>query len=333
MEEALQRYIQRKLAPGKGGRFQTAVPLAEGVRADGILRTDDTLYLIEEKQKSSDTGSVAQLALYRDLLETSHPDIKVVPVLASHSVAPGVKRLLEKIGGKLVEIPAGLSVRPDDSGTRIPLTTEQSWRVICALLRSGASKSLRSLAKESGVSLGWVYRVVRELRSRSIAESGKSGISIVNGPKLLDVIAFERPLDSLVRATFRLNRPSAHEAAMEISRTLGANKGATLGEGFSFCGETAAGIHSGYSVRRNSADLYLEGRELGRVLQGMHEPKGKIQIQVLMPDRPACLSGTLSEGVKIVSEDMALLDTAGLGFRARDLTLKLMERLREHAGH
>jgi hypothetical protein len=267
---------------------------------------------------------VAQLALYQALWERADPHAKVTPVLVARSAPAAVRELLTQIGGTLVEVPPGLLPPADVPTGLTPLTTEKAWKVFTTLLRLRVARGVRPLGQESGVSAGWVHRTVNELVARGIAQKGEEGIVLADPRKILDVVAFERPLKSIQTEIIPTDYVNAHEAAVEITRILSRPR-ADLGPiAFGFGGHTAAGLYTGYAHRQDRVDLYIDDPDFRPYVAGAGTEHG-VRIHVLKPDRGIAAGSETVDDVRLVSRDLALLDVAGLGYAARDVALKLLE--------
>jgi len=297
-----------------------------------MAQTEGHVYLIEVKSGLASRDAVAQLALYRDLYERLHPHLKVTPVLVARSAPAAIRSLLHDIGAQLIEAPPRLLPIADVQSGITRLTTEKAWKVFTTLLRLRVVKGVRPLGQESGVSAGWVHRTVAELTARGITRKGDEGISLVNPNKILDVVAFERPLKSLETDVIQTDYENAHEAAVEITRILSRDRPEFGPIEFGFGAHTAAGLYTGYAHRQDRVDLYLDGPDFRPYVVGPGVGGG-VLVHVLKPDRNISAGSELIEGIRLVSRDIALLDVAGLGFSARDVALKMLESYgsRQHA--
>lgn len=321
MDDELGSYIRQSLGESKGS-LRREVQIGPGVVADFVLEAGNTIYVFEVKTGVPKSSAVAQLALYKDLLQKSSKGKLVVPILVVRNATSNVRELVERIQGQVLEVPPGLlPSSPLEKGI-VPLTTEKSWKVVTALLRLRAVKSARALAEAAGVSLGWTHQAAKELQARNIIEYGEAGIKLIAPQKILDAAGLERPFEKLRYDIIESDYQNAHEAAVTLTEVFG-NAREQLGPvHFAFGGYTAAALHTGYARRLDRLDLYVDDPN---VKPYIHSAGGGIPIHLYHPDRPLDPGAETLEGARVVSRDIALLDVAGLGYAARDLALKLLE--------
>ena len=316
--EQLELYlIDRLRLPGKSLKRE---PTIDSVRPDFVARDGQTLYVIEVKARRATENDVAQLALYRALLEARHPNLKIRPILVSREVPPTVDALLRKIGAEALEPPpqliSGGSYRSRGSASREAsrLTGPKSWRVVCRLVQLRTA-SIRQLALRSNVSYAWAHATVQKLVREGIAAQQGPIVRFLNAEKLLNGVAWERPFEKLRLDTVPSEYDNAFEAARQLTRIL-----KRAGVPFAFTARTSSTLRTGYSRQFKSVDLDLNEDDLGLLGSG----GGKVQINVFRPDRPLEELESI-QGILMASWHLTLLDTAGLGFSSRDLALELVK--------
>lgn len=321
MEPELRRYVLAALAL-RDEDAQEERSLAEGLRADLVAVAGDKIFVVECKAATATEAAVAQVNLYRDLVQRQQPGREVIPVLVVRQAPERVRHLMNLVGGRIVEAPPRLLPPPSLPIGTVPLTADKAWKVITTLLRLGVAKSVRSLAEESKVSSGWVHRTVKELEARKIAESGGGGVRVTQPLKLLDIVAMERPFERLLTKTIATDFADSHEAAQTINRTLSRQREDVGPAHFAFGGLTAASLYTGYARRVDRVDLYVDDPDIEPYVAS---PGGGVQVRLYRPDRPITEGTKELQGVRVVSKDLALLDVAGLGFQNRDIARKLLE--------
>jgi len=320
MQPELTSFIQEALGI-KGASIKERVNLPGGATADAIIKTPSTLYVVEVKSGLPRQDAVAQLAFVAKLAQKAYPGLTVTPLLVVRNAPESVRASLKEIEGILVEVPPQLLPQSDRPKGLVPLTTERAWRVVTSLLRQRVAKSVRALATSSGVSIGWVYQVVSELKTRGIVETN-GGLRLTDPAKLLDIVPSERPFEKLRFGTVQSAYTDAREAAVELTRLLSKPPGRKNPFAFAFGGWTAAGLYTGYAHRHDVLDLYAVSNDIQPYIG---EKGGGIPVRLYSPDRPLLEEAQKVEKVRVVSRDVALLDIAGMGFSAHDLAMILLQ--------
>jgi hypothetical protein len=292
---------------------------------DLIIEDGSKTYVVELKRIVR-LDELSQLGLLRLLMNASCTSIDNIEfIIAGKLITKDVAKAAEKIGIKFIKLPAGANVEEaHDKAGNIPvkLTSPKSWQVISYLLKVKAA-SIRQIAIGSGVSYGWTHAVVRALAARGIVSDTGGHTEITDINKLLNGIAWERPFERLLAQEIRIAANSPVALAQEICLVCDEQQIPCA-----FTSFTAGEIYTGYSARHDSAYLYLEKKNIAE-LTGMFDvhSDGGIIARIYTPERDVFKDRGIfsTQGVWLVSPAQSLLDCAGLGYAARDLTQKLVE--------
>ena len=293
------------------------------LRPDYVIADNNTHYCIKIKNKAS-IDAIARLNLYSDLMKREkNADIEIIPVLAVKTIDPRASDLAEEMGIRIIKLPWDLKIKSgsDNKQTKntTRITSEKSWKIVSRLLQGPSS--IRQLSKKEGVSYGWAHKTVQSLLDQNIAEKDAYQVKITDTRKLLNGIAWERPMKNLLYQEIYVDYAGSHEAAVALTSNLDAEN-----IPHSFTGRTAGGLYTGYGFRHDSADLYLERSVIPEFIEHF-ESKSKTQVKILIyaPDRDIFSSTQLTESVRLASAGIVLLDLAGMGHTERDLTNEMLK--------
>jgi hypothetical protein len=170
----------------------------------------------------------------------------------------------------------------------------------------------------SGTSFGWTHAVFVQLQRSGIMERQGSAYVVVDMPRLLDGIGWERPLSSLVVKEWPVESGTPDEVVADIRI---ADKDAIL------TGLAAAEGLSEHSRRTNVIQVY--SRSLPHLERQLGSSDKGLRIQVLRPDRDIPVKRGTVPGkgpVNVVAIEQLILDLAGMGHSARDVLIKIMEK-------
>lgn len=260
---------------------QREVVVAPGVRVDAVLRTPTHAYVIDAKSQPASPEAIAWVQLARQLLAKSETDRIVVGVLVVPGAGPSVRRLAAEAGVELLEVSPSLLPRDSERIGSTPLTSEQSWAVVVALLKLQRVASVRELARRTGVSLGWTHRVALELEARGALAHRGANLVVEDPAPLLDAVASERPLTALEVA--RIDTGFEKPEPLSLHLTLQANALQSQGGGLYVGGTTAAAWYTDYLIQHDRFDVYSEDPQ---PLQALFEGRrGGVQLRVHKPDR------------------------------------------------
>lgn len=299
---------------------------ADLVRPDLVLRSGKSLILVVVKYRI--TSDDLAMALLMGRLEASRatPTGEVHLVLLAKVVPEDVRSAAARVGVHVIQLDwaVELPIMPSKrkySPTK--LSSDVSWRVILWLLRSGPS-SIRRVALGTGASYGWTHATVMRLIERGVAERTPRGIAINDAPRLLNGVAWERPLLDLQVTSFKVGGGEMMQSAMAIEAV-------TLRKGVAhaFTGPTAVGFYTGYAHRFDRLSIYLDKEDVESVRNVLEDPAGSRSLEVFRPDRAVFKDTEEHEGLTLVSPAQALLDITGFGYSYWDFTLKMVEHIAE----
>jgi hypothetical protein len=147
-------------------------------------------------------------------------------------------------------------------------------------------------------------------------------VTIADVKNLLNGVAWERPMKNLQAGEFFINFSGSHTAAQEISRTLKEQK-----IPFAFTTYTAGGLYTAYAFRQDAVYLYLKRETISQFKENFGTEKdSSIRAVIYAPDRDVFTYTREREAVVITSPSQTLLDLAGLGYSAMDLTSVMVEK-------
>lgn len=292
------------------------VPLNTDIRPDLIIKDGKANYLVEVKNYATEQ-SIARLALLKQLLKDEK--MKVTYVLAAKNIPKTISDLAQRIQVTVIQLPLNIPVNVSDDEGRI--TTENAWKVVTDIL-SNELTSIMGISRRTGISYGWAHRIANRLISRGMAEKFNDQVRMNNIPKLLNVIALERPMVALNKGIINTNYSDSHDAATGLTRSLERS-----GVHFAFTGFTAASIYTGSAIRHDAVYMYVnDDGEYRNLKSNEVRNLGGIKIYIYLPDRDVTKDSILSGNVRIVSKGQALLDMAGFGRSGGDLALDLGKR-------
>lgn len=289
---------------------------------DLLLQDEGKVYVVEVKAGRANIHAVGQLCLYRDMIARNEglSEDRIELVLAAKSIPEGVRQALANVDGQAVPLPPGLELQ--QAKANVPLgktqvTTPKAWRVACTLLAQPLP-SINQLHEEADVSYGWTHRTVRNLEEHGILTRENGLLTITEPSKLLNGVAWERPLNSLKTRELQTNFGSVEEGGRELTRTLD-----RAGTSFAFTAYTAASLYTGYAFRNDTFYLYTDDPDL--IKEYVQDGDGPTLV-LYEPDRT--LEDTqLVEDIRVASRCQVLLDLAGMGPKAGDITRAMVENL------
>jgi hypothetical protein len=241
-----------------------------------------------------------------------------------------VRDLAPRVGVTVLRVPVDLQLPRSKSSSVSQvskLSTDKSWRVVSCLLRAGPA-SVREISIEAGVSYGWTHATVNRLLQMGVASRTPDGVAITDVERLLNGLAWERPLKALwVENDRRVSGPDVMEAGRTLSEHLTAN-----GIDHAFTGITSGGLYTGYAHRFDRLYIYIDHEEPDLVLGPLDDPYGSVSVTILRPDRDLFGSTSTIGGMRLASEAQTLLDLAGMGASAWDMTLEVARHYASSGG-
>lgn len=288
-----------------------------------IGRTSGSRSYIQITRRAA-LGDVAYINLFKDLISKNNSVQNSKFILITGSISKKVHELSDQLGIEVIELPKNMNLpRSDKVRTKrfMSLTTEKSWKIISGLLKARSS-SIRALAIGQNVSYGWAHTTVTGLIEQGIAVKKGTSISLVDVDKLLNGVAWERPLSSLIVKEVKVRGDGLLDIAREI--TLYSDRRSIP---LAFTGHIAGSLYTAHSVRFDVLQMYVNAldKELLADIEELRDGDHEIKLQILRPDRDVYTDANIIQGVKVVSPSQTLLDLAGLGYNGRDMTKVMVE--------
>lgn len=290
---------------------------------DIAFMDDDALYFVEIKSKIASIDTIARMQLLRELWQRrGHDRREAVPVIAAKTIRPREEQLARELGIRVIKLPwtLGSNLDQEYKPAKSRITSEKSWKIVHRLLKE-KSTSIRQLALQENVSYGWAHKTIRGLINQGIVKKDDSYVQISDVKKLLNGVAWERPMKNLNVAEVHMQYSASIPAARDISSML-----SELNVPVVFTGYTAGGLYTGYAVRQDAIYLYLEKKHLDLFRQLFEESSETgIRAFIYAPDRDVFTDTQKKEGIIVASPAQALLDLAGYGYSAMDLAKAMLE--------
>jgi hypothetical protein len=200
------------------------------------------------------------------------------------------------------------------------LTSPKAYEVVKHLLVQKETNQ-SAISRETGVAYGWTNEVVNFLYDRGIVSKGWRRCELEDPLQLLEVLALERPLNRLVKSSFRLEALSVtegEELLKQVCEEQGLRFGLTVFSGLRRYYEyyiTFPEIHA-YVSDASVVSLISHGR-------------GPITLSLLHPDQGSILQETRNvEGFSVCSPVQVVVDLFCSG-AGRDAAIKFLEVIRD----
>lgn len=206
---------------------------------------------------------------------------------------------------------------------RMKLTSEKSFKVVNHLLECPEISQLE-LSRETGVSLGYVNEIVNFLYDLGIVLK-KSRRCILKDPvRLLEKIGFERPLNRLIAASFRLAVTSIKEGEELLDKVCMVND-------IDYAFTVFSGLRRFYEyhITFPSIHAYISEVEIENAIE---HGEGPITLFLLTPDRTDILTEAKKvKGFSVCNEPQIVVDlfSSGVG---RDAAIKFLGVLQHGRG-
>ena len=198
------------------------------------------------------------------------------------------------------------------------LTSPKAYKVVKYLLGHKKTNQLE-ISRETGVAYGWTNEVVNFLYDRGIVSKGWRQCELENPLQLLEVIALERPLNKLVKSSFRLEVLSVVEGEELLRRACeehGVKYGLTVFSGLRKLYE--------YYITFPEVHAYVSDQKMENYVP---HGRGPITLSLLYPDQRGILEDTRNiEGLSVCSPVQVVIDLfcSGVG---RDAAIKLLDAI------
>ncbi len=298
------------------------------LQPDIVFREHGRLYFIEIKANVASIDTIARMQLLRELWHRRGLDRSLVEmVIAARTIRPREEQIAKELDIRVIKLPwtLGPPLKNEFRTSKSKITSEKSWKIVSRLLKE-KSTSIRQLALQENVSYGWAHKTVEMLMNQNIAKRNDSYVRISDVKKLLNGVAWERPMKNLNIAEIPIQFSDSIPAAKDITSIL-----SDQNVPFAFTGYTAGGLYTGYAVRQDAVYLYLDRKNLDLFTEFFKTPfnesdKSSIRAWIYAPDRDVYTDTQQKEGITVVSPAQTLLDLAGFGYSAMDLTIAMVDR-------
>jgi len=330
--ETAEEYVRKQLGippasidlePEKLANLYDALNVALPLQPDHIIQDREKIYFIEIKKGSVTLDTLARMNLNRDLWQKKPGRPEVRLVLAAKTINKREEELARDLDIRIIKLPWAISSPKDQEykSTNVRISSDKSWRIITRLLKE-KNTSIRQLAIKENVSYGWTHKVIEILSEQNIVRKEGGYVTIADVKNLLNGVAWERPMKNLQEGELFVNFTGAHVAAQEITRTL---KGQKIP--FAFTSYTSGGLYTSYAFRQDVICLYLEKGAIDQFKENFGTTQeNNVRAIIYSPDRDVFTHTQEKESIVIASPSQTLLDLAGLGYSAMDLTMAMVER-------
>jgi len=203
----------------------------------------------------------------------------------------------------------------------VKLTSLRAYSVVKYLLQHQKTNQLE-ISQKTGIAYGWVNEVINFLYDRGVVSKGWRQCILREPVQLLEIIALERPLDKLIKDSFRLESLSIAEGEEQVRRAFDENRveyGLTVFSGLKRFYE--------YYITFPRIDVYVSDESAGRFIQ---KGQGPVTVNLISPDHPSIFKETEKiEGFSVCAPLQVVIDLfcSGVG---RDAAMKFLEAI--HSG-
>ncbi len=290
---------------------------------DAIVKNGKETIYVDIKRRIS-LENLFRFNACKDLVELEGNDGTKFVIL-SVFVRDDIQDLARKLGITIIKLPpSSLTEAVYTSQKYAPskLTSKKAFEVIYKMLAIGPSTIMR-LSAETGVSYGWAHGIVARLTEIGIVERKYGLYEIVNLDKLLDSIAYERPIISITSREYWTDSDDILKFARKVSTTSKIMK-----INVAFMGPTASILYDPYYVRSDTAYIYVEPHQISNVVNELHlGSSGNLKVLAYLPDRDVFTDSETLDGVTVTSKRQVLLDLASFGILYRESIKRLVKRI------
>lgn len=308
------------------GTLYDSLDVALPVRPDFVFQNGGQIFFVEVKSTRVTIDTIARMALLRELWQKKPGRPSVQLVLVTKTLNTREELLARDLDIRILKLPWSVSTPTgrEYKSTNLRISSQKSWSVVTRLLKE-KSTSIRQLAIKEGVSYAWTHKVIEILHEQNVVKKEGGYVTISDVKNLLNGVAWERPMKNLEIGECFVNYSGSHSAAQEISRTLQEQK-----IKFAFTSYTSGGLYTSYAVRQDAVYLYLEKETIDQFKENFgSKQENTIRAVIYSPDRDVFSDTREKESIVITSPAQTLLDLAGLGYSAMDLTKAMVDRYAE----
>ncbi len=201
----------------------------------------------------------------------------------------------------------------------LKLTSKKTFKVVKYLLENFQTSQF-VLSQKTGVAIGWVNEVVNFLSDLNIVSKGRRSCTLEDPVRLLEAIALERPLNRLVKSSFRLEVTSIREGEEILRR-------ASHDRGIRYALTVFSGLRRFYEYHITYPSIHSYVSDVSVEKEVAHG-EGPITLFLLSPDHPDILKTVRKvEEFSVCDPVQVAIDLfcSGVG---RDAAVKFLEVLR-----
>lgn len=277
-----------------------------------LMIVDKKMRFLIDIRKKTDLDIIARLFLFKKIL----PEKKYEIVLATGAISKEYLELAINLGIHVIRIPPGIPM-VDINPLRQPkgkITSIKSWKVFIRVLTEEIT-SIRNISLKENISYAWTHKTVKSMINNGIFRNQGDLVKINSIEKALDLVAMERPMEDLKVDEMEISSDLSMDDLFFNLKEMGFDPVVTCYQ--------AGSIHSGYAVRHDTYYLYIKEKIDSRILKEYVGGNGR-KLIVYKPDRDLSSESVFINEVEYVSPDQTLMDLAGLGYSARDMTLYMV---------
>jgi len=292
------------------------------IRPDFVFKDGGQLFFVEVKSTRVTLDTIARMTLLREIWQKKLNQPTVHLVLATKTLNSREELLAGNLDIRVIKLPWSISTPTgkEYKSTNLRISSQKSWSIVTRLLKE-KNTSIRQLALKEGVSYAWTHKIIKILQEQNVVKKEGGYVTIADVKNLLNGVAWERPMKNLEIEKIFVNFSGSHLAAQEISRTLTEQK-----IKFAFTSYTSGGLYTSYAVREDAVYLYLEKETIGQFKENLgSQNENTIRAVIYSPDRDVFSDTQKKESIVITSPAQTLLDLAGLGYSAMDLTKVMVD--------
>ncbi len=207
----------------------------------------------------------------------------------------------------------------------VKLTADQSYQIILFLLAT-ISSSQTEISRFTGASKSQVNRLVNNLIDAGVLRYVKNHLLEVSDPiRLLDKIAFERPLSKLVRKEIQLEYSEVDRVEDAIRQTCAHSK-------IKYALTCFSALNKYYQYHITYPTVHVYTNEQTELENKLPLGRGAVLVQMLVPDHEVIMqTARVKGGFILVDPVQVIIDLFCVGSIGRDGAIKLWEVVKSGA--
>ena len=325
-EEKLLYFLSKKLVIYPPSRVTFNVQFYPGntnLSIDAVVKNGNESIYVEIKRRIT-FENLFRFNSYKDLVKQQGITMAKF-VFLTVFVGEDIKDIANKLEIIIIQLPSSLltEITYDNPGySPSKITSKRSFDVIYEMLSKGPS-TIMALSQSSGVSYGWAHGIVTRLKEIGIIDRKFGLYEIVNIDKLLDSIAYERPIGSLNSKEYWTDSDDILKFARDVSSTAKIKEAK-----IAFMGPTASILYDPYYVKSDTLYVYVEPLKMVSLADELHLGRsGNLKVLAYLPDRDVFTDSKTLDGVTLTSQKQVLLDLASFGVLYRESFKRMVERV------